>query len=247
MTGLRKSILSLIICLGFSFSQAQVIEPTDSVSETDSVIVEHKIGQENDPIIVINDTINESKKIEALDTLKKKWKFKVPLILYEGHKNGYNPKVAWKRSALIPGMGQIYNHRWFKPIIIWAGFAGLGYLIAYEAKEYGLRRAFHKCSLNDNCTPSDALLDAGYNPATASENYRADRDFYRRNLELAIMGSVLWYTLNIVDAYVDAHLRDFNITDDLSFKLKPELKPVGSSTIPSAGIGLSFTFKQSKK
>ena len=251
MARLKKSFIFLFFSLVFSIGTTQVIDVTDTISNSDSTVIVPGLGGKitgnPDQIFVIKDKPITSADSSVQDTSKKKWKFKIPLIIYEGHKNGYDPKVAWQRSALIPGTGQIYNRRIIKPLIVWGGFVGLAFFIRFEAKEYGLRRAFHKCSISENCTPSQALLDAGYVPGIPSDNYRADRDYYRRNLELSIMITALWHTLNIIDAYVDAHLRDFNVSDDLSFKIKPHLQSVGSSMVPAAGVGFTFTFKQSNK
>ena len=257
MPGLRKSFILFFFSFVFSLGKAQVFDVPDSVKMIDTVSTLRdtsvsvptsggKINANADSILYIPSPVVLTDTLKT-DTLKKKWTFKVPLILYEGHVNGYNPKVAWQRSALIPGWGQIYDRRWWKPPIIWGGFIGLGVLIQFEAKEYGLRRAFHKCSINENCTPSQKLLDAGYDPNVSSENYLADRDYYRRNLELAVMGTVVWHLLNIIDAYVDAHLRDFNVTDDLSFKLKPDVQRIAFSSQPSLGMSFSFNIKPTKK
>lgn len=161
------------------------------------------------------------------------------------------PAKAALFSAVIPGAGQFYNRSYWKVPIIYATGAVLGYFIIDHNKNYhDFRRA-----LNIRVGTSDQFLQVYdkyydhpiygvFNPPAVrtergTENLRYSRDFYRRNRDLTIMLSVLAYGLNIAEAYVHAHLKEFDISDDLSLQVQPGLVPVRANSYTMApGITL---------
>jgi hypothetical protein len=150
----------------------------------------------------------------------------------------HSPTKATLMSAALPGLGQLYNKKWWKVPIIYAGFGVMTYFIvtntdlyidykcAYIESSYGNTNGNYKDLVNRYT--QDELLSA--------------REYYRRNLEISILITTLWYILNIVDAAVDAHLYTFDISEDLSLKLEPAFQPVGFSAKPTPGLKLSIRF-----
>lgn len=126
----------------------------------------------------------------------------------------FNPRKAWRRSLIIPGWGQIYNRRWWKVPIIYAGFGAAVGGILYNDHWYKEFRTQYSCSIDSACTE----FDEGDQQILLSA-----RDFYRRNRDLVAIGAGLWFALQLLDAYVDAHLRGFDVSDDLSLHWDPDV------------------------
>ena len=141
-------------------------------------------------------------------------------------------------SACLPGLGQIYNHKAWKVPIIYAGFGVFTYLIIFNTNYY----LDYKCAYIEK-TNGDENGNYAYlaNRYTLSE-LASSREFYRRNLEITILVSALWYILQILDATVDAHLYTFNIDKTLTMKIEPDVfMPVASKNL-GGGLKLSLHF-----
>lgn len=148
-----------------------------------------------------------------------------------------SPKKAmlW---ALIPGGGQIYNHKYWKIPIVYAGFAVIGYTAVFNNREYNLYRQAYNCSINmgDSCTNPIALK-------YTSNSIKIARDYYRRNMQLSYIVMGAWYLLQIIDANVDAQFTHWNVSDNLSMDVYPVVKqPVGRQSKAYNGIALRFNF-----
>lgn len=147
--------------------------------------------------------------------------------------NEYDPLAPSKAafySAVVPGLGQAYNKKYWKIPIIYAGIGTGIYFYNQNTKDYNRFRDAYKRRLagfqDDEFQgiSDDRLIDA---QRTAS-----------RNRDVSIIVSIAFYLLNIIDANVDAHLRQYNISDDLS--LLPNVNM--DSLDKQANYGLSFTF-----
>ncbi|MBC5992071.1 hypothetical protein H8S84_04385 [Pontibacter sp. SD6] len=142
------------------------------------------------------------------------------------------PAKAALFSAVIPGAGQVYNKAYWKVPIIYATGAVLGYFLIDNNKNY---QDFRQALILRNRDSSDVYVNSRiygvYSPQNGvltqrgTENLRYSRDFYRRNRDLTIMLSVLAWGLNVAEAYVHAHLKDFDISEDLSLQVQPGLIP----------------------
>ncbi|MBN2639200.1 MAG: hypothetical protein JXR65_08965 [Bacteroidales bacterium] len=140
--------------------------------------------------------------------------------------------------AIIPGGGQIYNHKYWKVPIVYAGFAVIGYTAAFNTREYRTYRDAYNCAVLDTsaCTNPIALKY----PASS---IKIVRDYYRRNMQLSYIVMGAWYLLQIIDANVDAQFTHWNVSDNLSMDVYPVLKtPVGHNRQAYNGIGLRFSF-----
>ena len=140
-------------------------------------------------------------------------------------------------SAILPGAGQFYNKKYWKIPILYAGFIVLGYSIEFNNSNYKtFRKAYHYRVDEDSTT-----IDDFENIYPDPEALLVRRDYYRRTRDLLWIITAGVYVLNIIDAYVDAHLADFDISDDLSLRAQPGLQFSGFQPIPS--VGLTFTLK----
>lgn len=156
-----------------------------------------------------------------------------------GFKNLGRPGRAAVFSAIIPGAGQVYNGAWWKVPIIYATGGVLGYFLIDNNKQY---QDFRVALNQRNSGQPDKYADDpiyGTQSSVGTRNLRLGRDNYRRNRDFTIMLSVLAYGLNIAEAYVHGHLREFDVGDNLSMRVQPDLfrTPAQNSMTP----GLTLT------
>lgn len=127
----------------------------------------------------------------------------------------HSPKRALISSAALPGLGQVYNKKYWKVPIIYGGAAALIYSFSFNNGKYQAYLDAYRARTDGDPSTTDAYLQ--YSP----ENLILLKDYYRRNRDLSAIGMVLLYSLNMVDAYVDAQLFDFDVSDDLSLQIRP--------------------------
>ena len=163
----------------------------------------------------------------------------------------FNPdpvRAVWL-SALFPGLGQIYNRKYWKLPILVAGYMALGYGTSWNN---GMLRDYTRAysDLMDNDPATRSYMDF-FPPRTKEENLNKTwltatmknrKDFYRRNRDLCIIGMVGVYLVAMVDAYVDASLAHFDITPDLSLDWAPAVIPDSRNNLPGVGLQWALTF-----
>ncbi|MBQ3739559.1 MAG: hypothetical protein II862_11350 [Bacteroidales bacterium] len=157
----------------------------------------------------------------------------------------HSPKKATIMSACLPGLGQVYNKKWWKVPIVYAGLGGLGYL-AYS-NHYEYRSYLHAYEFKTGDLPEGTTLnqyEAELANKYAEGQLQTYKESYRRDFELYCILTAAWYGLNILDACVDGHLYSYDISDDISLSIDPYL-PLDATpvTMPQyAQVGLSFNF-----
>lgn len=156
----------------------------------------------------------------------------------------HSPRKATIYSAALPGLGQIYNRKYWKVPFVYGGFAALGYFINFNHGEYiKFRQAYSDIIDTDPNTSSYLKLIVNYQPDRTSqytETLRTTKDYWRRNRDLLVIGTAVFYAINIIDASVDAHFFKFDISDDLSMKWVPG--PVMCANDKTIGVHCRITF-----
>jgi hypothetical protein len=158
-------------------------------------------------------------------------------------KKPHSPTKATIMSACLPGLGQIYNRKWWKVPIVYAGLGGLGYL-AYsnysESQSYLHAYEYKTGDLPEGVTLTQYETDLANK--YADSQLQTYKESYRRDFEFYSILTVAWYGLNILDACVDGHLYSYDISDDLSLSVDPYLRPTETLIkMPQyAQVGLSF-------
>ncbi len=169
--------------------------------------------EKKETVLKIKDTVNTAEK-KAIDPL--------------------SPSKAAFYSAILPGLGQAYNKKYWKIPIVYAALGtGIYFYVDNNNKYNRYRRAYKRrlAGFTDDefqgiVADNDALIDA--------------QEFYQRNRDLSLLLTVVAYVLNIVDANVDAHLLQFNVSDDLS--LRPHIDQNAVDFTRNLGVTLNFKF-----
>ena len=162
-------------------------------------------------------------------------------------KEEFNPdptKAVWY-AALFPGLGQVYNRRYWKLPIVIGGFMGLGYATSWNNRMLNdYTQAYRDLMDNDPSTKSymdffpPNAKEEDLNRSWMERTFKARKDFYRRNRDLCIICMVGVYLIAMVDAYVDASLSHFDISPDLTMDVYPTLIPDTRNS--RVGIGLQW-------
>lgn len=182
-------------------------------------------AQETEP----NDTTQYDDEPPLLDTPKELIEDPVGLI---DSVSLIQPGRAAFYSAVLPGLGQAYNNAHWKIPIIYAGGAFVVYTVNFYNRQYSVAlRNLQVLQRNPDIGEINNRDAAAYNRIASAA--RRQRDY------TVILGTLL-YTLNIVEAYVDAHMKDFNVNEDLSLRLKPSVFPAAAG---QPGIGLALTLR----
>ena len=157
----------------------------------------------------------------------------------------HSPNSALWRAAVVPGWGQLYNRQYLKIPLVYGGLAGFTAAALYTNDRYLLYRHAYLFTARENADGSSVfpeyandyarlLDDLGLSPeseplteedisrrARLEPQFRAQRDNLRRNRDLLYFGFVFWYGLSVLDAFVSAHLMDFDVGEDLTVALYP--------------------------
>lgn len=194
------------------------------------------LAQQKDSLIV-KDTTG---KIVAGSTVKQEKKKKDTT-----GKPAFNPRKASLYSAVCPGLGQIYNKKYWKVPIVYTAIGIPVYTFFYNKKWYNrLRYALSVAELDHasqeyadgiNSVHSSLLPFVEASKTNTLLNYRNE---FRKDMDYSILFTLLFWGLNVVDATVDAHLKGFNVNDNLSMKVKPAI--LSNQAI---GVSLLFSFK----
>ena len=163
-----------------------------------------------------------------------------------------DPIRAMWLGLVFPGGGQIYNHKYWKLPIIYGGFLGCVYALTWNTQMlHDYSQAYLDSMDSDPNTKSyEKMLPIGYDISGREERFKNifknKKNFFRRNRDLSIFAFAGVYLLAVIDAYVDAELSTFDISDDLSLHLEPTIiqttsaKTLGREVVPGVKFTLSY-------
>ncbi len=142
-----------------------------------------------------------------------------------------NPKKAGLYSAILPGLGQLYNRQYWKIPVVYVAIGVAGYFISNNLNNY---RSYRQAYINRINNPN--YIDQYTNIYSPSQLQQLQND-YSKYLDLTVLFSGIGYMLQVVDAITSAHLKNFDISRDITMHLKPVVFPTG------LGIGVAMNFK----
>jgi hypothetical protein len=132
----------------------------------------------------------------------------------------YNPRIATIRSAIAPGWGQITNKKYWKLPIVYGALGTTGYIFFRNIKQYKEANAAFKNASDNNPLNDGEIPEPYYSVRTQPERIKNFRNQVRQNVDYSVLFFVLFWGLNVADAAVDAHLKTFDVSDDLSLHIK---------------------------
>lgn len=249
----RIWIAVMCVCVGSFSLQAQTV--TDSIKKPLFIIKEKPAVVQTDSLIH-KDTISGFS--QALDFVKitadsiiaaEDKNAIVPTINNEVFKP--SPKKAVMYSALFPGLGQIYNRKYWKLPIIYGGFMGCAYAIMWNNQYYSTYQQGYFDIMDDDET-TDSWTDVlsywqkqnldNVDMKWLQEVFKKRKDYYRYYRDLSIIVSIGLYALCMIDAYVDAQLYDFDMSYDLSMRVEPVVFRRNNFTPNALGVRCSLSF-----
>jgi hypothetical protein len=230
LTGLKffkiiiKNTLKASILTGALLFIDSAILAQDSITYADTI-------QANDSLLLVTNDSNLVQAVQIDTNFIETDTAKLGAMIGNFKKKKYrSPVKAGLYSAIIPGLGQAYNHKYWKIPFIYAGFGVLGY--------YAVR-------LNDRYQYFQDLYNEDYFGQQQSlDLYKLNKDYFRRNRDRFVLFLGLLYAANVVDAIVDAYFSEFDISDDLSLKVQPTITyPEFAMGNLSYGMSIRFNFK----
>lgn len=159
----------------------------------------------------------------------------------------HSPRKAAIRSAILPGLGQIYNKKYWKLPIVYGALGITGYIFVDNIKTYKEYRFAYAARYKaaNGSTAADSVDYFKLKPQYRiyqPESIREARDRFRKYIDYSALFFVLFWGLNVVDATVDAHLKTFDISPDLSMRIKPGHSQMAGTN----GVSLVFAFRDDK-
>ncbi len=176
------------------------------------------LAQQRDTLVLNNDTTLQTKAVKKA-------------IYSEARK-------ASVMSALLPGLGQGYNRKYWKIPVIYGALGGFAYVFVTNNTEYQYYRKNLIAFYDDDPNTTNNSFYQG-------DQLKTQKDYYKKLRDIGIIGMGIVYILNIVDANVDAHLKTFDVSDDLGLIVDPFYLPASyrNKTGHAAGITLKLNFK----
>lgn len=213
-TGLRYShpILLFILCIGATMAQGQELSQTDSVDTTGVQVDTAAIPQVNTVFTAVDTAV--------ADTVKRKKLFEP------------NPKKSGMYSSILPGLGQAYNRQYWKIPVVYAILGTAGYFIGYNYNKYTEYRQAYIYAIDGDPNTNDEL--SKFYDAPSLQRLQNN---YKQDLDIIVLLTSVGYALQIMDAVASAHLKNFDISKDISMQMKPMVQN------NFVGLGLVMNFK----
>ncbi|MEO5946225.1 MAG: DUF5683 domain-containing protein [Chitinophagaceae bacterium] len=168
---------------------------------------------------------------------------KASMNKYDSATKAHSPKVAAIRSAIFPGLGQIYNKKYWKLPIIYGAMGVSAGVFFYNLGQYKDTRFAYKVKYNMRVNKTDSALYSSIKPnlePLSEESLKFYRNQFRRDIDYSAIFFLILWGLNVVDATVDAHLKSFDVSPDLSLRFKPGYSELAKTN------GLSIVLKIGK-
>lgn len=191
-----------------------------------------------------NDTTSIQKELLLVDSISGKDFMNERKIMF----NPDPTKAVWL-SALFPGLGQIYNRRYWKLPIIVGGYMGLAYATSWNNRMLSdYTNAYRDIMDTDPTTKSymdffpPTVKEENLDKTWLTNTLKSRKNYFRQNRDLCIICMVGVYLLAMVDAYVDASLSQFDITPDISMQVAPTIMQESRDKLPSIGMHWALCF-----
>lgn len=133
----------------------------------------------------------------------------------------FNPSIAAYRSAILPGWGQFTNKKYWKIPVVYAALGTTTYIFFNNVKQFNEAKAAYANAIDGDDTNDGQIPQPYYSVRDQPERIKTFRNQVRQNIDYTVLFFIVFWGLNVVDATVDAHLKTFDVSDDLSLYIKP--------------------------
>jgi Family of unknown function (DUF5683) len=133
----------------------------------------------------------------------------------------FNPRIASYRSAILPGWGQATNKKYWKIPVVYAALGVTTYIFIFNVKEYNVASDAYTNAIDGDPSNDYLIPQPYYSVKDQPERIKTYRNQVRQNVDYSVLFFILFWGLNVVEATVDAHLKTFDVSDDLSLQIKP--------------------------
>jgi hypothetical protein len=158
----------------------------------------------------------------------------------------FRPQVATRRAAVLPGWGQATNKEYWKIPLVYGVLAIPGALYFYNDSWYNKTKYAYEAKFKAQAPTLDSSGLAGIDPQLKNlglASLQSYRNTFRRDRDYSILYFILAWGLQVADATVFAHLKQFDVSDDLSLQVKPQFNP----NTRTPGVGLVLNFREPSK
>lgn len=170
-------------------------------------------------------TDSTTKKVTAKTAVKKE---KVNIFSIDTTKP-YSPKIAILRSAILPGWGQATNKKYWKMPIVYGALGTTAYIFFRNIKQFKEANAAYKNAIDGIATNNNLIPEPYFGVLDQPELIKNFRNEVRQNVDYSVLFFIAFWGLNVVDAAVDAHLKTFDVSDNLSLQIKPGYSPMANT------------------
>ncbi len=133
----------------------------------------------------------------------------------------FNPRIATYRSAILPGWGQATNKKYWKIPVVYAALGVTTYIFFRNVKQYNEAKDAYANAIDNNPANDFLIPQPYYTVKDQPERIKSFRNQVRQNVDYTVLFFILFWGLNVADATVDAHLKTFDVSDDLSLQIRP--------------------------
>jgi hypothetical protein len=150
----------------------------------------------------------------------------------------YNPNVAVWRSVIIPGWGQVTNKKYWKVPLVYGALGTTAYIFFRNVRQYKDAKSAYILATDTIPGNDIQIIEPYYSVRNQPERIRTFRNQVRQNVDYSVLFFILFWGLNVADAAVDAHLKTFDVNDDLTFKIKAGYSPMALTSGVSLILGI---------
>jgi hypothetical protein len=149
----------------------------------------------------------------------------------------YNPNIAIRRSAMVPGWGQITNKKYWKLPLVYGALVTTGVIFFRNIEQYRDSRQAYILAADADPLNDIQIKQPYFTIKDQPDRIRVFRNAVRQNIDYSVLFFIAFWGLNVADAAVDAHLKTFDVSDNLSLKINAGYNPIANNN----GVGLLLT------
>jgi hypothetical protein len=141
----------------------------------------------------------------------------------------YNPNIAVRRSLILPGWGQATNKKYWKIPLVYGALGTTGFIFFRNIKQYRESKQAYTLATDGNPANDYLMKEPYFSVKDQPERIRSFRNEVRQNVDYSVLFFIVFWGLNVADAAVDAHLKTFDVSDDLSMNIKAGYSPLAQT------------------